>query len=131
MRLRLKPKRGVRSAMLLSSSEGGISQQLFVTASLLLDLQPGESVLYSCRCSVIHPYEKRSGELILTTGRTAFVDNAEIDVAKEENADSSSFLRRRRKDIVKKRRGKVELWPDDLIMDLQVSYFRLNQDFVC
>lgn len=99
------------------------STQSFLTASLLLDLQPGELILFSSRCSVIHPYEKRPGELILTSKRTAFVDSAEIDAVKEDTEQVASFLRRRRKDnLVKKRRGKVELWPDETIMDLQVSW---------
>jgi hypothetical protein len=106
--------------MLIPSSHQS-SSQAFLNASLLLELQPGESILFSCRCSVIHPYEKRPGELILTSGRTAFVDSTEIDAAKED-MEPASFLRRRRKDnLVKKRRGKVELWPDETIMDLQVS----------
>jgi hypothetical protein len=58
--------------------------------------------------------------------RTAFVDSAEIDFPKDE-FEQNSFLRRRRKDnLVKKRRGKVELWPDETIMDLQVAYFRFE-----
>ncbi len=126
-RLRLAPKRPV-AAVTKSMMEATLatSPHSFLNAALMLELKSGESIVHSCRCSVIHPYEKRPGELILTTGRTAFVDSAEAD-AEKESLEQSSFLRRRRKDnLVKKRRGKVELWPDDTIMDLQLRRYLLR-----
>ena len=122
MRLRMVPKR-VWAIQSIENPSLPASQS-FLNAALMLELQEDESILYSCRCSVIHPYEKRPGEFILTTARTAFVDS---DESTASNDLEGNFLRsRRRGNHVKQRRGKVELWADESIRDLQIRRYLLR-----
>lgn len=101
------------------------SSMAFGGASALLDLRSGESIVFTCRCSVIHPYEKRPGEVVVTTQRSAFVDS--VNPFETDSLDETSFLRRRkREDHVKRRRGKIELWPDEIVMDLQLRRYLLR-----
>ena len=88
MRLRLNPTRfGQRTYSIEKGSGPGKSgEEPLLNAAILLKLEEDETVLHSCQCSVIHPYEKRPGELVLTSSRIAFVDAP----AREESEDSAA-----------------------------------------
>lgn len=92
-------------------------ETLVASAMRTLKMHHGESIVHLGRCSMIHPYEKRAGELVVTTARTVFMDAV-------QDADDPLFGRRR--NHVKRRRGKVEAWSDSKVMDLQLRRYLLR-----